>query len=754
MDLSKTARWVASKGCEGPSGKIRTAVFTLRFVYGGGDAVIALSASSRYKLEVNGARAAAGPCKGDRWRHFYDEVDIGPFLKKGENVLRARVVAFPPTEATTDADKGPDWSMARAVGPCLYVSGACGGVDVTTGAANWRAAHDESVGWKSSQLTLWLGGLEIVDASKAPKGDGDAVIPLFPGEAAHCAMYGVVPVFPLLPRPIPMPEETKGRFAAEMPRREDAFAPIGLLKERRAVIPANTLAAVELDAGELVTAYIRTQMSGGAGTRVVTRYAECYSRRENGKWIKGRRDDTRAFELIGHEDVFVTDGGERAYEPFSFRTFRFVRLEIQTAGEPLAISLPEFAHTGYPLGIHSSISCPEKWVGDVYDLSARTLARCMHETYEDCPYYEQLQYTADTRLQMLFTYRASGDTRMALRAIEDYHASLLPCGLTQSRYPCQVPQVIPPFSLHFIHMVLEYFIQTGDRDVLRRYRPTVDAILDYYDRKIGALGLVENVGYWDFIDWVDAWGRAAGRCDASLTGSSATHNLMYVSALQAAADIFRRTDRPGVANEYERRAARVLSAVKAYHWSPEKKMLREGVTGDEFTQHAQVYAVLTGFARGDGAKRLMKRALSDPSLAGCSFAWQYFVFRALEMCGAYGETWDQWAMWRDLIPDHLTTIPEIPGGGTRSDCHAWGALALYEFPACVLGVRPAEPGWEAIEVRPHPLRLTSASGTAVTPKGPVSVAWTAEGDKLSVSVRAPEGVPVTIVYPDGTREIV
>ena len=42
----------------------------------------------------------------------------------------------------------------------------------------------------------------------------------------------------------------------------------------------------------------------------------------------------------------------------------------------------------------------------------RTLLMCMHETYMDCPHYEQLMYLGDTRIQMLITYALSDDTRI------------------------------------------------------------------------------------------------------------------------------------------------------------------------------------------------------------------------------------------------------------------------------------------------------------------------------------------------------
>ena len=76
----------------------------------------------------------------------------------------------------------------------------------------------------------------------------------------------------------------------------------------------------------------------------------------------------------------------------------------------------------------------------------------MHETHEDCPYYEQLQYIMDTRLQILFTYAVSGDTRMAQRVLWDFHCSQLPNGLLQSLYPCAGRRSSPPFSFHWIFL--------------------------------------------------------------------------------------------------------------------------------------------------------------------------------------------------------------------------------------------------------------------------------------------------------------
>jgi alpha-L-rhamnosidase len=95
----------------------------------------------------------------------------------------------------------------------------------------------------------------------------------------------------------------------------------------------------------------------------------------------------------------------------------------------------------------------------------------------------------------------------------------------------------------------------------------------------------------------------------------------------------------------------------------------------------------------------------------------------------------------------LTTCVEDPVN-QRSDCHAWSALPLYEFPAKILGVRPASAGYGKIIIDPFIGSLSWAKGIVSTAKGPVKVDWTVSNGIFSIKIEAPKDVEKIVVLPD------
>ena len=745
------AKWARVAGLgDGRRDQAQAALFRLEFRLEGPvqRAELRVSAADRYRLYVNGESLVSGPRKGDQWNRYYETVDLAPHLRPGDNSLTARVVSYAFESAQT-AQNAPLSVYVAPVGPLFLAEGGVQTADgatlpLSTGEAAWTACADESFGLDTTGA-FYVGATEKFFAARCLPWREAAHLALPAAEtgfATEINPYGEFSPLLLKKRRIPNQRETPGAFVRQLPNLEGeggfAFDEGG-----RAVIPAGQTRAVELDAGVLRTAYLRLAAKG-AGGRVRITYAERYFPKDE-KAPKGpmRRDDRVSGVLTGFHDEVETAAEERTFENFWFRTFRFVRIEATAGKEPLCLAMPEFLETGYPLEVQAEFDFPDERMRRLWEISVRTLKRCMHDTHEDCPYYEQLQYTLDTRLQMLFTYAVSGDARMAANVLWDYHCSRLPDGILQSRYPCTHTQVIPDFAIHWIYMLEEYALQTGDLEPIRFYKPTMDGVLDYFARHRGESGLVENLGYWEFGDWVEKWDDHAGVPDATWRGPATLHNLTYALGLRTAARMMRLTggeDRP-----YDERADEICARVRALAWDEGRGVLLEGPGFDQVTQHSQALGVLTGALSAQEGRRAMLYALSGEEVLPCTFPWQFTLFRALEAVGLYDRTAPIWDQYFEMLDRNLTTVPERPGE-TRSDCHAWSALPLYEVPRMLLGVQPAAPGWARIRVEPHAVGLDRLSGTVPTPKGPVAVRWEkTAGGALCVAVEGPKDVPLELV---------
>ena len=118
----------------------------------------------------------------------------------------------------------------------------------------------------------------------------------------------------------------------------------------------------------------------------------------------------------------------------------------------------------------------------------------MHETYMDCPFYEQLQYAMDTRSQALYTYAVSADDRLARQAMEAFRRSQRPDGMINCDAPTVRCNVIPGFSIYYLLMVHDHMMYFGDKNLVKKHMPAIDQILAFFDRNLTEKGIFVNIG--------------------------------------------------------------------------------------------------------------------------------------------------------------------------------------------------------------------------------------------------------------------
>ena len=635
---------------------------------------ICVSAAGRYKLYVNGELVMFGPAKGDRSVWYYDETDLAPFLHAGDNTIAVSLMVCP-----EDTEKG-NHSLFRFDRPRLFLDALM--------PDDWRCRTERGVEFPREEERF--APLQIHEQAV---GDPELCGWKYPGyddsgwnTAQVCPENSLPQVLRpdmLRPRPIPVMER----------------------KPRTFQLPVS----------------------------------ECDS-------VRGH--------LEGYTDLYTAAGEDReCYEPYWFRTFRFLRVTVRTKEEPLRLLNLRYEETGYPLEEKTSVTTSDPSLSPIWDISLRTLRRCMHETYMDCPFYEQLQYAMDTRSEILYTYAVSADDRLARQAIDDFRRAQRPDGLLNCSYPNVNVNVIPGFSIFYILMVYDHMMYFGDRDLVLRNLPAITRVLDYFREHLTQEGLVDKIGgvngkapFWSFIDWARDWMDTEGMPSAGLHGPITMESLLYLMGLQTAQKLC-----SWIGNEHDcicseqaeqyllqadqyRQQAEVLAAAIRTYCLDADGMLTDGPGRKELSQHCQVFGILTGVLTPEEGRRNMLRTLESTGIAQCTVATSFYLFRALEQTGLYAYTDRYWNIWRRMIENRCSTCVEgeyYP----RSECHAWGALALYELPSAVLGVRPAAPGYEKILVAPNPGALRYASGTVHTPKGDIQVSWSLEDGKLQTDIQ-------------------
>ena len=188
-----------------------------------------------------------------------------------------------------------------------------------------------------------------------------------------------------------------------------------LKREGDLVVPARSHGRLLLDQAHLTNAYAVLETSGGKGSTISLTYAEALKDKDG---LKGNRNEIDGKTIEGVKDVFRPDGGEhRSFQTLWFRTYRYVQLEVETGGRAAAHPRSARHLHGLPVraarALRQRPALARRHVGD--GLARARL--CAWETYFDTPYYEQLQYVGDTRVQALISLYMSGDDRLVRQAI-------------------------------------------------------------------------------------------------------------------------------------------------------------------------------------------------------------------------------------------------------------------------------------------------------------------------------------------------
>lgn len=749
MNSPWAARWIwaavdpvtlaSPLGNERATGASRSCLLRRSFVLDAPPAHVAaqVTADARYVLLVNGQEIMRGPSRAAVGRRTWTEVDLGPHLVAGENVVAALVRWY--------GRPGPWWvpmvpSLQLGYGSFLIEAAD---IDLVSD-RRWRGIDGPYLDPGEPRLLMGVHPTapdEIIDLAALPEGWAEAGFDDGAWSAARelqgwLDASAVAPPFGALE-----PDELPGLGACdvELVRRADVW-----------------------NANGIVLATPSVEVEGPAGASVTLTVGEDLD--DRGCIVAEPREWTMRVRC---------DGTRRRVEALDAIGFRYLQIQSDPGVQVHWVGATERVHTRRPVG---SFDSSDTRVNAIWRAAARTLEVCSTDTFEDCPGRERRSWLGDGLVQALATYALDGDWSLTRRHLRLAAASVrgdgfLPMVLGGDH--ALAATTIVEWSMDFARSLARHLERAGQADVelIASVAPIVTLLLEAVERFRGPAGLLLDVPGWVFVDWAPTErGPVTGYLDAR-----------YCAALRDHAAVLEWLGDDRTARTLRRRAECTAEAFEVL-WNVERGVYVDAIRSDgtpsrRVSQHTNAAAVVGGIAPAERWPTIVDHALHPDVAAltrielgpGALFEQVAFpkredgrpfdesadvvaaqpvmlhvVHEALGVAGRGDLIVDSILRWHPVIEDLAlddpgrATLTEMwthqPGASSRA--HGVTATVAHDLVHHVLGLRILEPGFAAVAVLPSMGSLSWASAAVPTPHGDLSVYVDSDG----VHVKAPAGI--------------
>lgn len=666
-------------------------------------AMAKIAVDSKYWLWINGKMAVfegglkRGPNNKDG---YYDEVDIAPFLKQGDNKI-AMLVWYFGKDGFSHKDSGkfgmffelnddtiklesnenwfsrihPAYDMCGEPMPNRRLSESNLRFDANKNLpADWIVADAEKMHFKKSKEIGKWGDAPWNNHQKRP-------IPMWKLFDVKCADFEFIP------------EENSDLIIARLPYNMQ-MTPIITLNDAK------------------------------GGNKVVIKTDHSYAASE-----KNLRAE------------YITKKGVQTYESLGWLNGQKIILEVPKDVKILNV---QYRESGYNTELLGKFYCDDEFYMEFWRKAMRTLYVNMRDTYFDCPERERAQWWGDTVIlmgQSFYTYSNSINllTRKAIRELVAWAKpngvlyAPIPAGSWDRELPGQILASVGKYGFW------NYYINTGDIETIRYAYPAVKKYLSTWNFDETGLPIYPRKG------WV--WGDWGSNKDMKLIFAG-----FYHIALEGAANMADLLGMQDDALEYRKCMDKVKNA---YNKNWNGKYYRHPSYKGKTDDRVQTLAVLAGIADESQYEAIFDFLKNNEH---ASPYMEKYVMESLFKMGK-GEYALERAKKRfsTMVNDkRYSTLFEgwevgTFGGGSTN--HAWSGGPIIVLSQYVCGLYPLEAGWKTFKVEPTPASMKKVSISVPSLAGKIDSAFEVKADgEFVLDITVPKGATAIVYMPDFTKD--
>ncbi|WP_394525522.1 family 78 glycoside hydrolase catalytic domain [Paenarthrobacter nicotinovorans] len=538
-----------------------------------------------------------------------------------------------------------------------------------------------------------------------------------------------------------------------------------------------------IDFGQILNGRTRLSQLGPAGTRVELTHGEILN--AEGDLVLDHLAYNPPWQPpigVGQKDIVISRGLEGdIFEPrHTTHGFRYVAvdgLDQELLPDNItAVQLrTDFPSTG-------SFTSSDDSLNALHRISVASWHANSCDLPTDCPQRERWGYTGDFQIfarSAAFLDDIDGFARKWLRSLADdqFESGLIPnvaplCGVVED------PHV--PFSLDGAAgwgdaatvVPWELYRQYGDVQILRDFYPMMSRWVDYAAGMAASQRHPERVlkqpepakheafiwdSGWQWGEWLEPDTEFDYQSDKSIVATA--YLALSARIVADSAQVL------GVSADEARYRSLEKNVVAAW----QEEFVRTDATITEPTQANYVRGLAFGLfpqtQRAAAARHLVNLIEENGNRLSTGFLSTGLLLPTLSEQGHTGLAYKllfqrEEPGWLLMLDRGATTVWEA-WNGVDNKGEAHGSLNHYSKGAVVTflheyvaGIRPAAPGYAAVEIAPHPwIPLTHASATVETRNGEVRSSWKVQDGRFILDIATAHGVPTSVVMPDGTRHV-
>ena len=448
------------------------------------------------------------------------------------------------------------------------------------------------------------------------------------------------------------------------------------------------------------------------------------------------RDLTNATNDHSCRDLTITVQ-KLSMNPVGETGFRFVRIDLLTPDVAVEIRTVKAVAVVRDVPYLGSFCCDDPLLNRIWDVGAYTVHLNMQQYIWDGIKRDRMVWVGDLHPEIATIQAVFGDHKI-IRETLDFAVRETKPGTWMNN--------IPSYSMWWIIIQYDYYLQYGDREYLKKQLPFLRQVCQMLSAHIDPNGK-DITPEMRFVDWQTKKDGAA-----TDLGIQALHILAAQCALNIAemfgdihlAETCREDCKKLCSYPIEISSSKQANALAVWAGILDAKLVNEKslcVGGAEGVSAFMGFYILRARAMaGDFSRALdvIRNYWGGMLRLGATTFWEDFDIRWLDNAAPI----DRLPVG-DEVDVHGTYGRHCYQGFRHSLCHGWSSGPTSWLTRYVLGVEVLEPGCRKIRINPNLCDLHWVRGTYPTPNGVIEIEHSlGEDGSIRTIVNAPQGIEI------------